>query len=73
MVKEMPFIAIRKKNPHIQQVLKEFHFINSAIVDYWAQTILLSEIQRIPEKTGYARLILLLLDGCSSHFWVIKM
>ena len=47
---------------------QENGFINSTIFDFWAKSIFLPEIQRRREKTGYTGLILLLLDGCSSHF-----
>ena len=47
---------------------QENGFINSTIFDFWAKSIFLPEIQRRREKTGYTGLILLLLDGCRSHF-----
>lgn len=47
---------------------QENGFINSTIFDFWAKSIFLPEIQRRREETGYTGLILLLLDGCSSHF-----
>lgn len=49
-------------------MVKENGFINSTIFDFWAKSIFLPEIQRRREETGYTGLILLLLDGCSSHF-----
>ena len=47
---------------------QENGFINSSIFDHWAQTIFIPEIQRRRDETGYTGIVLLLLDGCSSHF-----
>ena len=46
---------------------QENGFINTEIFYYWAEEILLPEIERRRKLTGYTDEVILLLDGCSAH------
>lgn len=49
-------------------VHQETGFVNAAVFDYWATTILFPEITRRREMYNYQGEALLMLDGCTSHF-----
>ena len=49
-------------------VHQESRFVNAAVFDYWAETILFPEISRRRVQYNYKGEVLLLLDGCTSHF-----
>ena len=49
-------------------ISQESGFVNAAIFDYWATSVFFPEVQNRRLKYNYDGEVLLLLDGCSSHF-----
>jgi hypothetical protein len=46
---------------------QENGFISSDIFDEWTESILIPEIRRRRDETGYIGVVILILDGCSCH------